>query len=131
MTLPSQHLSISIDCSPERVYKFVADPTNLPQWASGLSQSIECIEGEWIADSPMGRIKVKFAPSNDFGVLDHEVTLPSGVAHYNPMRVLPNGNGSEVIFTLYQHSNVGDEALASDVKAILHDLKTLKSILET
>jgi hypothetical protein len=33
--------------------------------------------------------------------LDHDVTLPSGETLSNPMRVVPNGTGSEVVFTLF------------------------------
>jgi len=50
----------------------------------------------------MGRMKVKIAEKNQFGVLDHDVTLPSGVKVYNPMRVFPNNDGSELVFTLYR-----------------------------
>ncbi len=50
----------------------------------------------------MGRVKVKFAEKNKFGVLDHAVTLPSGVKFYNPMRVFPNNDGRELIFTIYR-----------------------------
>jgi hypothetical protein len=49
----------------------------------------------------MGRVKVKFADKNKFGILDHDVTLPSGEQVYNPVRVFPNNGGSELIFTLY------------------------------
>jgi hypothetical protein len=37
---------------------------------------------------------------NDFGVLDHVVALPSGESVYNPLRVIPDGEASEVVFTL-------------------------------
>jgi hypothetical protein len=52
----------------------------------------------------MGRVKVKFAEKNQLGVLDHDVTLPSGVKFYNPMRALPNNDGSELVFTLYSRA---------------------------
>jgi hypothetical protein len=39
----------------------------------------------------MGRVTVTFAPRNDFGVLDHDVTLPSGETVYNPLRVISDG----------------------------------------
>jgi hypothetical protein len=45
----------------------------------GLSGSIQKINEDSIAESPMGRVKVKFAEKNKFGVFDHDVTLPSGV----------------------------------------------------
>ena len=34
---------------------------------------------------------------NDFGVLDHHVTLSTGEEVFVPMRVIPNGSRSEVI----------------------------------
>jgi len=56
----------------------------------------------------MGRVKVKFAAHNQFGVLDHDVTLPSGVKVYNPMCVFPNNDGSELVFTLYRRPEMSD-----------------------
>ena len=130
MTFPSQHISVSVNRQPGEVYEFVADPRNLPQWASGLSGSIANVGGEWVAESPMGQVKVKFADRNSFGVLDHEVTLPSGDTVNNPMRVLANGDGSEVVFTLYRRPGVSDQELADDAATVGKDLRTLKSILE-
>lgn len=78
MTYAARHISISIECPPEKAYKFISNPENLPQWAAGLSRSKMSKSGEdWIADSPMGIVKVRFAPQNSLGVVDHDVTLPS------------------------------------------------------
>ena len=77
------HVSEYIDRSPEDVYAFASDPANLPAWAAGLGP------GD----------RVVFAPRNDFGVLDHVVTTPSGQTLAVPMRVMPDGGGAEVVFT--------------------------------
>lgn len=130
MTFKSQHISVSINRPADDVYEFASNPANLPQWASGLSGSIKKTDGEWIAESPMGNVRVKFADENRFGVLDHDVTLPSGEMFYNPMRVFPNGDGSELVFTLYRLPGVSDGAFANDAKTITQDLQTLKSLLE-
>lgn len=126
----SMHVSVSVNRAADEVYGFVSDPANLPQWAAGLGGSIEKIEGEWIASSPMGRVKVEFAARNRFGVLDHDVTLPSGEMVNNPMRVFPNGGGSEVVFTVYQRPGVSDEEFENDVRTVAEDLHRLKSLLE-
>ena len=93
--VPARQISIAIDRAPRDVYAFAADPANLPQWAAGLSGGkIENLgNDEWSADSPMGRVKIKFAATNVLGVLDHDVTLPNGEVVHNPMRVVPNGRG--------------------------------------
>jgi len=46
------------------------------------------------------------------------------------MRVVPNGSGSEVIFTLFQLAGMSDEKCAEDIRWVEQDLKTLKRILE-
>jgi hypothetical protein len=101
-----------------------------PRWAAGLGGSIKNVNGDWIAESPMGRIKVKFAEKNKFGILDHEVTLPSGAKFYNPMRVFPNNDGSELIFTLYRQPEMSDQMFAQDAEAVTRDLEKLKTLLE-
>ncbi|HMN30100.1 MAG TPA: hypothetical protein PKE45_18250 [Caldilineaceae bacterium] len=63
MTFQSQHISVSINRPADQVYEFSSKPENLPQWAAGLSGSIQNIHGDWIATSPMGRVKVKFSPT--------------------------------------------------------------------
>ena len=78
----------------------------------------------------MGRVKVKFAEKNRFGVLDHEVTLPSGVKVHNPMRVVPNNDGSELVFTLYRRPELSDQEFAEDAKSVEKDLAKLKNLLE-
>lgn len=130
MTFQSQHISVSINCPADQVYEFAANPQNLPQWAAGLSGSIQNIAGDWIAASPMGRVQVKFAEKNQFGVLDHEVTLPAGATVNNPMRVFPNHDGSEVVFTLYQRPEMSDQQFAEDAEAVTRDLYQLKRLLE-
>jgi len=130
MTFTAKHISVSINRSAALVYEFVSNPENLPKWAVGLSGSITRVNEEWIAESPMGTVKVKFAEKNQFGVLDHDVTLSSGAKFYNPMRVLPNNDGSELVFTLYHRPNVSDQELAEDAKAVEKDLAKLKTLLE-
>ncbi len=130
MTFKSQHISVSINSSADRVYEFASNPENLPKWAAGLSGSIKKVNGDWIAESPMGRIKIKFVDKNKFGVLDHEVTLPSGGKVCNPMRVFPNNDGSELVFTLYRRPDMSDQMFAEDAEAVTGDLEKLKTLLE-
>jgi hypothetical protein len=70
------------------------------------------------------------APRNDFGVLDHDVTLPTGETVHNPVRVIGDGDGCEVVFTLRQRSDMTDEDFERDADAVARDLATLKALLE-
>lgn len=85
-----KHISIYIDRSPAEVYVFASNPANLPRWAAGLaSAKVKQVGDVWLAEAPFGKVKIKFAPTNSFGVMDHDVELESGVVVHNPMRLCP------------------------------------------
>jgi hypothetical protein len=107
--------SASTSRGPADVYAFASDPRDLLRWAAGLARPEVWPDGdEWIADAPFGRVRVRFAPPNPFGVIDHDVTLESGVSVHNPMRVLPRGDGSEFVFTLFRRPGMWGEDLERD-----------------
>jgi hypothetical protein len=128
--MSSRTLSVSIRCSPDKVYEFVTDPQNLPKWAQGLGQSVRKQGRDWMVDTPQGPMKIRFADKNPFGVMDHYVTTPTGLEVYVPMRVLANGSWSEVIFTLFRLPDMSDEKYAEDMRLVERDLRALKDLLE-
>jgi hypothetical protein len=70
-------------------------------------------------------------PENEFGVLDHYARLPGGREVPNPMRVVPNGAGCEVIFTLFRRPGMSDQQFARDARTVDADLRKLRTVLET
>lgn len=114
-TRQSRHLGITVDRPAREVYDYVSDPANVPGWAPGLARSIELVD---------------FTPRNDFGVLDHDVTLPSGETVHNPMRVIADGPGCEVVFTLRRQPWMSDEEFHRDAEAVTADLTALKRLME-
>jgi hypothetical protein len=130
MISESKHLSEGISRPAAEVYDYASNPANLPEWAPGLGSSVEYVDGRWLVDSPMGRVSVAFVPRNEYGVLDHDVTMPSGEIVYNPMRVTKDGSGSEVVFTLRRLPGMSDEDFGRDAEAVAADLARLKQVLE-
>jgi hypothetical protein len=132
--MESRHVSIWIEAAPEVVYEFAADPHTWRQWAAGLAEGgLRQTADGWMADSPMGAVRVEFAPPNGFGVLDHVVRLPSGEAVYNPLRVIPGGVGEdrcEVLFTVRRRAGMTDADFEADISAVAADLNTLRGLLE-
>jgi hypothetical protein len=126
----SQHLSSYIERPAAEVYAYVANPANLPNWAAGLSGSIEQRNGRWFAESPMGEVEVTFVLENPYFVLDHEVRLSDGITFNNPMRVISHGSGCEVVFSLLRRPDQSEEDYEADATAIRTDLRTLKRLLE-
>ncbi|EDY46413.1 polyketide cyclase [Streptomyces sp. SPB074] len=127
----ARHLGIHIDRTRDDVYAYASGPANLPAWALGLGGSIERDGDAWVApDAPMGRVTVAFVPPNDLGVLDHDVTLPDGEVVNNPVRVITDGAGSLLVFTLRRPADATDEEFARDAEMVTADLTRLKELLE-
>lgn len=127
-----EHISIYIHRAPKDVYTFASSAENLPIWAAGLARSEVKRDGDvWVAEAPFGKVKIRFSEANKFGVMDHDVELDSGAVVHNPMRVVPNGDGSEFIFTLLRQLAMSEEQFAQDAKAVAKDLRTLKEVLES
>jgi hypothetical protein len=128
--MKSKTMNTSIKTDPITVYDFILNLENLPRWASSTFPSIKEVSGEWVVDTPHGQNKVMLAERNNFGILDHHVRLTSGVEVYVPMRVVKNGNGSEVMLTVFQTPEMTDEGFTKDIEKVEKDLNHLKTILE-
>jgi uncharacterized protein YndB with AHSA1/START domain len=122
-------VSVTIDRPVAGVYGFVSDPGNLPRW-SFFQSAIETEDG-WRVRTSGGEAILRMAPPNDLGVLDHHIQTPAGGRIHIPMRVVENGRGSEVVFTVYRAPGMTDEAYAADVRQVEEDLATLKRLLES
>ena len=131
MRREARHISEWIDRPAAEVYDYASDPANVPNWAHGLGESVEEVDGRWFVSTGSGRIGIAFVERNRFGVLDHELTLPSGEVIYAPMRVVGDGDGCEVVFTLRRDPDVSDEDFARDVSLVQSDLTRLKHVLES
>jgi len=134
MTTSTRHLTVHIDRPASAVYAFASDPAHLPMWAAGLGSAVEQSDGRWYVETAGGRVGVDFAPANQFGVLDHDVTLPSGEIVYNPMRVVADGaggsGGCEVVFSLRRQPEMTDDDFDRDATLVSADLDQLKAVLE-
>jgi hypothetical protein len=122
--------SVSIAREWRSLYDAIWHPEFFAKWASGLAESDLRPEGNaWLADGPEGPIRISFTPRNAYGVMDHFVDTGTSEVHI-PLRVVQNGDGAEVILTLYRQPDMTDEKFAADAKWIHRDLQTLKALFE-
>jgi hypothetical protein len=123
-------LSVCIERPAGEAYEFLSVPENFPKWASGLGGALREVDGDWIAETAEGPVRVSFSERNSFGVLDHSVTLPQGTSVYVPLRVLPRERGCELELTLFRQPGMSDEKFAADAEWVMRDLRAAKQILE-
>lgn len=129
--LPARTFSVSINRQWRALYEEIWRPEFFPKWASGLAQSELRQSGdEWLADGPEGPIRIRFTPYNGHGVMDHFVLTADGNEIYIPLRVIQNGEGAEVMLTLFRQPDMDDERFSADAKWVVRDLKALKALAE-
>lgn len=129
-TYEARAVSVSIERDWRTVYAFAQVPENFPRWASGLAQGLQCQGETWRGMGPDGPIAIRFTPPNPYGVLDHQVTTPAGETIQCPLRVVANGDGAEVTFTLFRRTGVDQAAFEADAAWVARDLAALKALLE-
>lgn len=131
--LKSKVITVQIHAPLDRVYEFCAEPLNFPLWAANFGSDMQRLsEHEWLVEVPRGRIVIRFAERNDWGVLDY-CTYAQGESDgpVTPVRAIRNGEGSELQFVWFQRPGVDDARFASDVEWIASDLNRLKSLIES
>lgn len=130
-THPVRLIHLTIERDWREVYALAADPAKMPRWAEGLSATMRRDGEDYVADGgPIGAIRIRFAPENPHGVIDHTVTFEDGRKFYNALRVQPNGDGAEVVFTLLRMEGTSDEDFDRDAMAVAADLRRLKALCE-
>lgn len=128
--LESRTISLSINRNWEKVYDAVWRPEDFPKWASGLSKSSLTRDGEaWRAEGPEGTVRITFTGHNAFGVMDHHVDVGNGTSIYVPMRIIQNGDGAEVLLTLFRQPGMSDEKFAADAEWVGRDLLALRALV--
>ena len=128
--LRSRTVTVSIDTPPARVYEFAGNPENFPVWTPSFVRSVRRAGDGWILETRDGELGLRFVADNPFGVLDHYVRVAPGEEFLVPMRVVPNGSGSEVMLTLVQTPDMSAKQFAEDTAMIERDLRALKAVLE-
>ena len=120
----------SILAPPPDVVAFLRDLQNWRTWAPWIRSVAKSSPRDWTLETEAGLMQVRFVEPNPFGVLDHHVTLASGVTVLNAMRVLPNGTGSELVMVLFQSPTTSTSEFERDVQAVTDDFARLRRAAE-
>ena len=87
-------------------------------------------DGWWSFVGPYGKSKVKFNQNKSLGILDHEYVDEESSWNI-PMRIIPNGDFSEVIIILKKPEQLTDFQFNQRVEKISKLATSMKKILES
>ena len=86
--------------------------------------------GWWSFTGPHGKSKLKFNENKSLGILDHKF-IDEESSWDVPMRVVSNGDFSEVIITLNKPDEITDEQFDQRMDELNEMFDSMKSILES
>src|SRR5262245_61195873 len=101
-------LTASLPASADSTYKHISDPDNLPYWHSSFCKALKRDSGSLFVESPRGNVLVHFIRGDHSLVLDIVVLMAEGVRLTHAIRLLPNGDGSEIVWTLIKPDGLSE-----------------------
>lgn len=135
VTLTTTVVAETIDVPPDVVAQDLADPTTHPEWATEFfAGPVEpTSDGDFAATVPMmgGLVRLRVEAHPALGVVDLYLA-PEGAPFGPPLpiRVVPNGDGADVLFTLARFPGTSDEAWARGIDSMRRELSRLRRRLE-
>src|SRR4029079_11641895 len=113
----SETRSISIQASPAKVLDLVGDAHALPRWAPNFATSVRPENGHWLVDAELLiDLRVDREPRTAH---NPRPELPATRAHRH---VVPNGEGSELLFTLFFPDGTAEEAITKQMTVVEEEL---------
>lgn len=101
--------SVDIQASPDKVFAFLANPINWPQYAVVNLRSVSPGQNGWFkAVTKFGEGELKINPVKELGVFDHIWKDPQATWQVYS-RVVANGDGATVMMTLFQPPVMSDQ----------------------
>ncbi len=86
--------------------------------------------GWWLFTGPYGKSMLKFNENKSLGILDHQY-VDEESSWDVPMRVVSNGDVSEVLITLNKPNEITDEQFDLRVEELSNMFNSMKNIIES
>lgn len=118
--------SISLACSPQAAWAFLADGGQWPRWAvRNVLASRPIGDHRWEIQTPRGPGVLHIRAIEDFGILDHDFIDPKEGKWTVPARVVPTSTGSVFIMTIEKPAGMPDEAFERGLEQLNDELAQL------
>jgi hypothetical protein len=122
--------SVDIQAVPDKAFAFLANPMNWPQYAIVNLRTVSPGNDGWFkAVTKFGEGEIKVDGVRELGILDHVWKDPQASWQVYA-RVVPNGEGSTVMMTLFQPPIMTDVQFDHAMKEMDIEMAKLKEVLE-
>lgn len=122
--------SITVDAAPSAVLDLMGDPRCLPRWAPVFAESVRPGSGSgerWVVGAGGAEFEIRVRVSQEAGTVDF---LAPDEDRGLFARVVPNGEGSEVLAALFLEPDVAPERRDRERAVLEQELQTVRELCE-
>jgi uncharacterized protein YndB with AHSA1/START domain len=129
-TLRAETRTRTIAAPPDAVFALVADGARLPDWAPAFAPAAAHDDDErWLIGTGDARFPILLRA--DAGARTVDLLSPDDPARGAFMRVLPNRQGAELLFTLFFDGDADAAAVDAQMATVEIELATVGRLVET
>jgi hypothetical protein len=121
----SETRQISIQAPPGAVLDVVGDARALPRWAPDFATTVEPDGDHWVVN---GELHIDLRVDRTYGTIDILRAEHPRTGAYS--RVVPNGDGSEFLFTLFFPDGTDEAAVKRQMEVVEEELRTIRALCE-
>jgi hypothetical protein len=120
--------SIAIAAPPEAVLAILGDARRLPEWAPDFARAVRPDGDGWIVDNGSAEFPIRLRVATELGTVDilRRGDPPRGAF----ARVIPNGDGSEFLFTLVFPKGTDPAAVDAQMTTVERELAAVRALSE-
>lgn len=120
--------TISVNAPPDAVLELVGDPCNLPRWAPAFARAVRPDGDDWLIATGEGETRITLRVSREHGTVDLLAAANPDRGAFS--RVVPNGRGSEYLFTLFFSDDTDEDAVARQMAVVEQELRAVRALCE-
>ncbi|MDC0745771.1 putative quinol monooxygenase [Polyangium mundeleinium] len=126
----TQYTAVELTRAPwEKAFRLAAEIRLMPRWATRFCQELR-EEGEtFVVRSSQGDVRFRYEADAAARVIWHCADTGSGELRM-PMRVLPHGPGSLLLFTIQQPAGCSEAAFREQIEWVDQELGQLRELVE-
>jgi hypothetical protein len=124
----TQTRSIAIAAPPEAVVEVLADGTRLPGWAPQFASEARAEGDQWVIESGGQPFRIRIKASADSATVDFVSADDERAGAFS--RVIPNGEGSEFLFTLLFPQGTDQAAIDAQMAVVDGEVEAVRALVE-
>ena len=117
-----------LDAPPERVFDYLSQVENLPDWATEFARELKVEDGKTKVVNGLGEFWFSIDADRDTGVIDMYAGPTEDALGLFPTRVVPlPGGRSAYSFTMFQAPEMPDELFESQYQSLVREFDNLRA----